>query len=71
MRFLFCVLVDPPPYNIPLIFAQGKFTEAGPLYERSQAILEKVLGPEQPQVAIVLSHRACLLSEQVKAIRIS
>ena len=31
---------------------QGKYGEAGPLYERCQAIEEKVLGPEHPNLAV-------------------
>ncbi|CAN0448690.1 unnamed protein product, partial [Laminaria digitata] len=37
---------------------QGKYAEAKPLYERSQAIREKVLGPEHPEVAQSLNNRA-------------
>ncbi|CAM9878206.1 unnamed protein product, partial [Hapterophycus canaliculatus] len=43
---------------------QGKFVEAERLYERSQAIREKVLGPEHPGVATVLSNRAGLLYDK-------
>ncbi|CAM9733325.1 unnamed protein product [Scytosiphon promiscuus] len=45
---------------------QGKYEEAEPLYERSQAIREKVLGPEHPDVAESLNNRALLLDEQGK-----
>ncbi|CAB1119264.1 unnamed protein product [Ectocarpus sp. CCAP 1310/34] len=45
---------------------QGKFTEAEPLYGRSQAIQEKVLGPEHPDVATSLNNRAGLLRAQGK-----
>ncbi|CAN0282323.1 unnamed protein product, partial [Scytosiphon promiscuus] len=31
-------------------YIQGKYAEAEPLYERSQATREKVLGPEHPDV---------------------
>ena len=48
---------------------QGKYTEAEPLYARSQAILEKVLGPEHPNVASSLNNRAGLLSKQVRTAR--
>ncbi|CBN74851.1 NB-ARC and TPR repeat-containig protein [Ectocarpus siliculosus] len=36
---------------------QGKFAEAEPLYERSQTILEKVLGSEHSDVAKALNNR--------------
>lgn len=45
---------------------QGKYEEAEPLYERSQAIREKVLGPEHPDVAQSLNNRAVLLYAQVR-----
>ncbi|CAM9762259.1 unnamed protein product [Ectocarpus sp. 8 AP-2014] len=45
---------------------QGKYAEAEPLYERSQAIQEKVLGPEHPDVATSLNNRAWLLESQVR-----
>ncbi len=41
--------------------AQGKYTEAEPLYQRALAIVEKALGPEHPQVATVLGNYAALL----------
>ena len=41
--------------------------EAGPLFERSLAIREKVLGPDHPHVAKSLNNRAGLLQDQVKA----
>ncbi|CAM9435302.1 unnamed protein product, partial [Ectocarpus sp. 8 AP-2014] len=34
----------------PPVTFQGKYEEAAPLYERSQAIQEKVLGPKHPGV---------------------
>ncbi|CAM9647109.1 unnamed protein product [Laminaria digitata] len=49
-----------------LFHIQGKYAEAEPLYERSHAILEKVLGPEHPGVAVSLNNRAELLREQGK-----
>ncbi|CAN0314813.1 unnamed protein product [Ectocarpus sp. 6 AP-2014] len=45
---------------------QGKHAEAEPLYERSQAIREEVLGPKHPDVAEVLNNRATLLKSQGK-----
>ncbi|CAN0023190.1 unnamed protein product [Ectocarpus fasciculatus] len=45
----------------------GKYAEAEPLYERYQAILEKVLHPEHPRVATSLNNRAQLLESQVRA----
>lgn len=46
---------------------QGKYAEAEPLYERSQAIREKVLGPDHLDVATTLHNRAELLESQVRA----
>jgi len=40
---------------------QAKYAEAEPLYQRSLAIREKVLGLEHPNVAIVLKYYALLL----------
>ena len=54
----------------PSTVFQGKYDEAEPLYERSQAIDEKVLGPEHPDVAQSLNNRAVLLQNQVRAVRI-
>ena len=48
---------------------QGKRAEAEPLYERSQAIVEKVLGPDHPDMAKVLDNRAMLLEAQVRVNR--
>ena len=41
--------------------AQGRYTEAEPLHERSLAIREKALGPEHPDVATSLENYAGLL----------
>ena len=51
-----------PNVNPPLLLSQGKFDEAGPLYERSLVIHEKVYGPDHPAVATALNNRAGLLS---------
>lgn len=48
---------------------QGKYDEAGPLYERSLAIREKTLGPDHPDVAESMNNRAVLLDNQVNALR--
>ena len=56
------------PYTNPLLLSQAKYAEAEPLYERSQAIQEKALGPEHPAVAVVLNNRAGLLGCQVRAV---
>ncbi|CAM9244996.1 unnamed protein product, partial [Ectocarpus sp. 12 AP-2014] len=45
---------------------QGKYAEAEALYERSQAIHEKVSGPEHPDVATSLTNRASSLEGQGK-----
>ncbi|CAM9713107.1 unnamed protein product, partial [Ectocarpus sp. 6 AP-2014] len=44
------VLGGPLPHRIPLLVMQGKYEEVGPLYDRSLAIREKVLGREHPDV---------------------
>jgi tetratricopeptide (TPR) repeat protein len=44
--------------------AQGKYTEAEPLYERALVIREKALGPEQPEVAASLNSPALLYYDQ-------
>lgn len=54
------------PHNTPLTDMQGKFAEAEPVYEQSQAMLENVLGPEHPDVGAVLNNRAALLVDQVR-----
>ena len=41
--------------------AQEKYAEAEPLYRRALAILEKVRGPDHPDVATALSNYAALL----------
>lgn len=51
-----------------MLATQGKYAEAEPLSERSQAIREKALGPEHPNVAVSLRNRAALLFEQVRDI---
>ena len=51
-----------------LVVFQGRLDEAGPLFERSLAILEKVLGPDHPDVAMALNNRATLLQDQVTAV---
>ena len=64
------VLGGPLPHRIPLLVMQGKYEEAGPLYDRSLAIREKVYGPDHPAVATALNNRAALLQKQVRATRI-
>lgn len=49
----------------PIACLQGKHSEAEKLYERGQAILEKVLGPEHPDLATTLNNRAQLFKTQV------
>ena len=56
------------PFVLPTLF-QGKLAEAERLYERCQAIDEKVLGSEHPDFAITLNNRAGLLRAQVRAVR--
>lgn len=54
---------------MPLVALKGKNAQAEALYERSQAIREKLLGPEHPGVAESLHARAGLLVNQVGANR--
>ncbi len=46
--------------------AQGRYTEAEPLYQRSLA-WEKALGPEHPHVAAGLENYAALLRQTARA----
>lgn len=57
----------PPSHSSPLLATQGKAADAKPLYERSQAILEKVQGAEHRDVAELLNKRAMILQSQVRA----
>ena len=41
--------------------------EAGPLFRRIQAILEKLLGPDHLDVATVLNNRAVLFAKEVRS----
>ncbi|CBJ32850.1 NB-ARC and TPR repeat-containing protein-likely pseudogene [Ectocarpus siliculosus] len=59
--FNLSIVVDATPSH-----QLGKYAEAEPLYERSRAIQEKVLGPEHPHVATSLNNRALLLESQGK-----
>ena len=45
---------------------QGEWIEAMALFERCQAIEEKALGPEHPELAKTLFNRARLLKAQVR-----
>ncbi len=47
--------------------AQGKYTQAEPLYRRALAIWEKTLGPEHPDVATDLENYAALLHKLNRA----
>lgn len=49
-------------------FFQGKYSEAGSLYKRAQAIQEEIFGPEHPDVAQSLNNRAGVLYDQVGAV---
>lgn len=63
--------VPRPPTYFALFFPvtfQGKYEEADPLHDRSLAILEKVLGPDHPDVAVVLNNGAESLHRQVTGI---
>ncbi|CAM9216605.1 unnamed protein product [Ectocarpus fasciculatus] len=45
---------------------QGKYEEAGPLYERAFAIVDKALGPDHPVVATILNSRTELELSRVQ-----
>jgi hypothetical protein len=47
-----------------MLFAQGRPAEAEPLYRRSIAIQEKVLGSQHPDLARSLDNYAALLRKQ-------
>ena len=47
-----------------LYSSEGRYREAEPLYQRSLAILERVLGPEHPNVATSLNNYAQLLRKK-------
>lgn len=47
-----------------LLQAQGDFVAARPLFERTLAIYERVLGPEHPDTATSLNNLAHLLQAQ-------
>ncbi|CAN0547894.1 unnamed protein product [Ectocarpus sp. 12 AP-2014] len=55
------LVIRPPTYR-----NSGKTEEAGPLYKRSLAIVEKDLGPDHPRVATSLKNLADLLESQGK-----
>ena len=44
-------------------WAQGRYDEAEPLYQRALTIREKALGPAHPNVATALENYASLLRE--------
>ena len=54
----------PPGQDIPPAPNLGNYAAAEPLYRRSLAIREKVLGPEHPDVAASLSGLALLYQAQ-------
>lgn len=49
---------------------QGKYAEAEPLYERALVIRENALGPDHPDVAMVLNNQAVLMNAQASAVGI-
>lgn len=51
--------------TLSVLTTQGKYAEAESLFERSQALREKVFGLEHPDVAQSLYHRAGVLENQV------
>lgn len=65
---IFCTLCESLPLTTSLLRSQGKFAEAEGLYWQSQVKREKVLGPEHPDVAVVLNNWAALMKSQVRAV---
>ncbi|CAN0284365.1 unnamed protein product, partial [Pylaiella littoralis] len=63
--YLKCICLDHTPSHFSVTF-QGKYAEAERLYERLQAIREKVLCPEHLDVARSLNNQAELLRVQGK-----
>lgn len=49
--------------------AQGRDAEAESLYDRCQAIQEKVLGPDDPELATTLNNRAWLFESQASVVK--
>jgi len=50
--------------NLAMLYqAQGKYTEAQPLFERSLAMMEKTLGPEHPDLMESLKNYTALLQK--------
>lgn len=62
---------DPNRYGALAVLTtmQGKFGEAEALYERCQAVEEKVLGPDHPSFAATILNRAGSLKAQVRTDR--
>ena len=58
------------PLRYPLLCMQGRHDEAEAILQRAQAIQEKALGPEHPDVVKTLSLRGRVLLEQVRAVRV-
>ncbi len=53
--------------NLALIYyIRGRYSEAEPLFKRSLAIMEKVVGPEHLDVATTLNNMALLYKAQGK-----
>ena len=54
------------PHTTSLLSLQGKYHEVEPLLAQSQAIREKMLDTEHPDVAESLINRAVLLEKEVR-----
>ncbi len=52
---------------MPFRLAEGRNSEAEPLYARALTIREKTLGPEHPDLATSLENYAALLRETERA----
>ena len=55
-------------FRFEMLRFQGRLDEADPLFERSLAIREKVLGPDHSDVAQSLNNQALLLQARVRAV---
>lgn len=56
-------------YSSSFALGQGKYKEAGELYERAIGIWEEALGTKDPNVATGRCNLAGLLQSQVKVLR--
>lgn len=65
VRSTLCISINPSTAQQLTDATQGKYAAAKPLYERYQAIQEKVVGPEHPDLSTTLGCRAEMLRCQI------